>query len=75
MKRGKRILLAIGCIMLLGLSWLAAVTAKTDAQRQEELMAQAAAYVEAAISTSGPFRCWRRRQLTRMPIHWRRRRP
>ena len=49
MKRGKRILLAIGCIMLLGLSWLAAVTAKTDAQRQEELMAQAAAYVEDEI--------------------------
>lgn len=49
MKRGKRILLAIGCIALLGLSWLAAVTAETDAQRQEKLMAQAASYVEDEI--------------------------
>lgn len=49
MKRGKRILLTIGCVVLLGLSWLAAITAKTDAQRQEELMTQAAAYVEDEI--------------------------
>ncbi len=44
MKRTKRILLALGCAALLGVSWLTAVTAQTDAQRQEELIRQAAAY-------------------------------
>lgn len=49
MKYGKRILVAMGCIVLLGLSWMAAITAETDTQRQTKLMAQAAAYVEDEI--------------------------
>ncbi len=49
MKRIKRILLALGCVALLGMSWITAITAQTDAQRQEELIRQAAAYTEDEI--------------------------
>ena len=42
----KRILLIVGCVLLLAVSWLVAVTAKTDVQRQEELIGQAGAYLE-----------------------------
>ena len=46
MKRGKRMLLAVGCAALLLVSWLVAVTAKSDTQRQAELIQQAQAYLE-----------------------------
>lgn len=49
MRRGKRILIGIGCVLLLLLSWAAAVTAKSDTQKQAELLAQAAAYTEDEI--------------------------
>lgn len=44
MKRTKRILLGVGCAALLIASWAAAITAKSDADRQRELIDQAAAY-------------------------------
>lgn len=46
MKRTKRILLSAGCIMLVLISWIVAITAKTDAQKQRELLDQAAVYLE-----------------------------
>ena len=49
MKRGKRILISIGCAALLMISWIAAVTAKSDTQKQAELIAQAAVYTEDEI--------------------------
>ena len=44
MKRTKRVLLGAGCALLLALSWLVAVTAESDAQKQAKLLEQAAAY-------------------------------
>lgn len=44
MKRTRRILLGIGCAALLIISWAAAITVKSDADRQRELIDQAAAY-------------------------------
>lgn len=44
MKRTKRILISLACAALLIASWAAAVTAKSDADRQRELIDQAAAY-------------------------------
>ena len=45
MKRAKRILVGMGCILLLTLSWITAVAAKTDRQKQEELLACAKTYL------------------------------
>lgn len=44
MKRTKRILLGLACVVLLAVSWMTAVTAKSEADRQRELIDQAAAY-------------------------------
>lgn len=44
MKRTKRILLGLACVLLLVASWVAAVTAKNNADRQRELIDQAASY-------------------------------
>lgn len=49
MKRTKRILLGLACAALLAASWAAAVTAKSDADRQRELIGQAAAYTDDEI--------------------------
>ena len=49
MKRTKRLLLAVACIGLLVASWLTAVMAKSDADKQRELIEQAAAYTEDEI--------------------------
>ena len=49
MKRMKRLLLGIGCALLLAVSWLAALTAESDAQRQAKLIEQAAAYTQDEI--------------------------
>lgn len=45
MKRIKRILLVVGCAALLLISWFTAFTAKSDTQRQAELMEEAAGFV------------------------------
>lgn len=45
MKRTTRILAALGCAALLLASWAAALLAKTDAQRQAELLEQAGVYL------------------------------
>lgn len=44
MKRAKRIVLGLACVALLIASWAAAVTAKSDADRQRGLIDQAAVY-------------------------------
>lgn len=44
MKRAKRILIGVCCVALLAVSWVIAITAKSDAEKQAELMEQAAAY-------------------------------
>ena len=49
MKRSKIILLGTVCILVLVLSWLTAITAQTDAERQEELLQQAEAYIKDEI--------------------------
>ncbi|WP_050698584.1 WG repeat-containing protein [Anaeromassilibacillus senegalensis] len=49
MKRGERILLAMGCVLLLLVSWIMAFQAKSDTQKQTELLEQAAAYIEDEI--------------------------
>ena len=49
MKRTKRLLLGVGCALLLAVSWLAALTAESDAQRQAKLIEQAAAYTQDEI--------------------------
>lgn len=46
MKRINRILLTLGCVVLLLSAWLAVATAKSDSQRQEELLEQANIYLE-----------------------------
>ena len=48
-KRINRILLAVGCGLLLLLSWLTVITARSDAQKQAELLAQADAYIQDEI--------------------------
>ena len=49
MKRGKRILIGAGCLLLLLVSWLIAVSSKSAITTQKELMAQAAALVSDGI--------------------------
>ena len=45
----KRILLSVGCVVLLVISWAVAVTAKSDAQKQLELIQEATAYLNDEI--------------------------
>ena len=45
----KRVLLVAGCVLLLAVSWLTAITAQSDAQRQEELLQQASSYLQDEI--------------------------
>lgn len=49
MKRTKRILLGIACVALLVASWAAAITSKSNADRQRELIDEASAYVQDEI--------------------------
>ena len=49
MRRAKRILIGAGCVALLLASWLIAVTSKSAAQKQLELVNQAAALVSDGI--------------------------
>lgn len=49
MKRLNRILIGIGCAVLLAISWFVAISAKTDAQKQIELIESADAYVKDEI--------------------------
>ena len=49
MKHKNTLLLSVGCIVLLALSWMAALTAKSDAKKQVELLQQAKAYIEDEI--------------------------
>ena len=49
MKRMKRILLGLACVALLAASWAAAVTSKSNADRQRELIDQASAYTQDEI--------------------------
>lgn len=49
MKRTKRILLGLACAALLAVSWAAAVTSKSDADHQRELIDQASAYTQDEI--------------------------
>lgn len=49
MKIGSRILLITGCAALLIVSWVVAVTAPSEAEKQAMLVEQAAAYVEDGI--------------------------
>lgn len=49
MKRINRILLGVGCILVLMISWLMAITAETDRDRQLALINQAAGYTEDEI--------------------------
>lgn len=49
MKRSKIILFGAVCILVLAISWLTAITAQTDAERQEELLRQAEAYLQDEI--------------------------
>ena len=42
----KRILVSVGCVLLLFVSWVAAITAQSDAQKQEELIQEAETYLE-----------------------------
>lgn len=49
MKRTKRLLLGVGCFLLLAVSWLTVVTVKSDARKQMELIEQATAYIEDEI--------------------------
>lgn len=46
MKRSKVVLFGVACIFVLALSWLVAITAQTDAERQEELLLQAKGYLQ-----------------------------
>ncbi len=45
MKIKARILLIVGCLLLLGTSWLLALTGKSDAEKQKELIERAEAYL------------------------------
>lgn len=46
MKRTQKLLLAVGCIMLVAVAWLAALTSKSDAKKQSELIQKAQIYLE-----------------------------
>lgn len=45
MKLGKRIGVCVACVVLIALSWIIALQAKSDTQKQAELLAQAEAYL------------------------------
>lgn len=45
----KKILIVVCCVLLLAVGWLAAIFSKTDADRQEELLAAAQAYLDDEI--------------------------
>ena len=49
MKRSKVILLGTICVLILAVSWITAITAPTDAEKQERLLAQADAFVQDEI--------------------------
>lgn len=49
MKRMKRILLGVGCVLILAISWLIALTAETDRDKQLALIEMAANYTEDEI--------------------------
>lgn len=49
MKRKKTLLLTVGCLVLLMLSWLAALTTESDGKKQAKLLLQAEAYMEDEI--------------------------
>ena len=49
MKRSKRILIGVACVALLLVSWVIAITAKSDAEKQTELIEQASAYTQDEI--------------------------
>ena len=49
LKRGKRVLVAIGCVALLLISWLIAISAKSDEEKQRELMGKAQSLMMDAI--------------------------
>lgn len=49
MQKTKRILLAVGCAVLLAVSWFVAVTAKSNTQIQAELLEQANTYLSDEI--------------------------
>ena len=46
MKRTTRFLVGLGCLVLVAVSWLIAVTAKSDAKRQEELIEKATVHMQ-----------------------------
>lgn len=46
MKRTQKILLTIACIVLILVAWLAAVTSKSDARKQADLLEKAQVYLE-----------------------------
>ena len=49
MKGVQRVLIIAGCVAVLAISWLSAVTATTDSQRQAELLEQAHLLLEDEI--------------------------
>ena len=49
MKRTKRIMLGVFCVLLLLISWIVAMTAKSNAEKQQEWIAQAKGYLEDEI--------------------------
>ena len=49
MKQSKRILITVLCVVILAVSWLTAVTMRSDEERQEELIAAAEAWMEDEI--------------------------
>lgn len=46
MKRTQKLLLTVGCIVLAAVAWLAALTSKSDARKQSELIQKAQVYME-----------------------------
>lgn len=46
MRNYSRVIVAAGCLVVLLISWVVVITAKSDVQRQLELMDQAAAYIK-----------------------------
>ena len=46
MKRTQKLLLTVGCIVLAAVAWLAALTSKSDARKQSELIEKAQVYME-----------------------------
>ena len=49
MKKGSRILIGVGCFALLLISWCIVISSKSTAEKQSELMRQAAAFMEDGI--------------------------